>query len=803
MESPVEVMMVKGEVSTVKISSQEPQWSVNFKKALVAMLKIQLPIQQAQVMPYVWTVLEQGIEGNCETNYQVSELPDYEYEYELPEYEYEYEQGMINSELCQGEKFYQVKKTRDITKCKEHSIFISSKTYKKCLLGYCNGVNTKSSNTRYFGCGESMETLQLHGMINEGELQHNVLAFNTEPVVTGTKQVLKLVDIKPVTSIIPQIVTPKTLNDLLYEFSFPKVSNMDPSSPVFLSDSDLESMSKVQIYTKIIERLTTVATQLAKIEHFGKKEIPSQLESLKTVFSIFTIEDLRAVYSSVMVLSVPDETKEIMRTLLLETVKMTGTGPCIMFFREVIETEQLLKQNNLPKTYTYSIFDGKRNGRSDDIELIEDVEPIEDLEPIEDVEPIERGFDFGNHLKLIMGFNPDLNDEEDTEDVPDYIQHDCNTIRPFNDMEDWLAQERTWRTKGGENVKYNHAYGIPIVGKEYFTEDSMRRACYLVRFLFADNEQFRRYAYKSKMYIMGEKGGICCPANVGNSGLSCPCEKYPNPNNPEKTNQFPIKQIKTSAHEMAHWYIKRVLPLMQKAGKLKLPEFINSPEWSWTTPYDGPYEDDTTCKGVEKISKKEGPLHDYIWNSLQQDTLKETTKIDRCNNHHYFIYTGQDKFLGLASGGEPKEDERKNGRENNANVHNLLEIIWPCNNKYISVCEDSAYGMTKGLTQKFLIGKSDPANPDPNHMICEDIDTSEIEEEEMNELSPLPTNDVYDVDKAWSLDKCLKVTKEGGFLTKKETFSDLISGVVATSLVDSNEYGWWLRKCCAKSAKFQ
>merc|ERR1719186_1566400 len=322
MESPVEVMMVKGEVSTVKISSQEPQWSVNFKKALVAMLKIQLPIQQAQVMPYVWTVLEQGIEGNCETNYQVSELPDYEYEYELPEYEYEYEQGMINSELCKGKKFYQVIKTRDITKCTERSIFISSKTHKKCLLGNCNGVNTKSSNTRYFGCGETMEALQLHGMINEGELQQNVLAFNIEPVVTGTKQVLKLVDIRPVTSIIPQIVAPRTLNGLLYEFSFlSQLSTMKPSTQVFLPERSLESISKVEITTEIIEKLTTIATQLTEIESFGKKEIPSQLKSLKTVLSIFTTEDIKAVYSSVLVLSVPAETKETMRTLLLATSK--------------------------------------------------------------------------------------------------------------------------------------------------------------------------------------------------------------------------------------------------------------------------------------------------------------------------------------------------------------------------------------------------------------------------------------------------------------------------------------------------
>jgi len=425
---------------------------------------------------------------------------------------------------------------------------------------------------------------------------------------------------------------------------------------------------------------------------------------------------------------------------------------------------------------------------------------------------MEKEFDFGNGQTLTMGFDLDFNNVlmRDTEDIPDFIEHDCNTIRPFDAdnllMEDWIAQGRTKWKHSNQLVKYNHAYGIPIVGKEHFMDESMRRACYLVRYLFADNEQFRRMAYKSKMYILGDRGGVCCPPNVGNSGLSCPCEKYPwwkatEEENKEKTIKFPLRQIVTSAHEMAHFYVKYVLPPMQFAGKLDLPEFINSPEWSWTTPYDGPYEDGITCPGSEKSSASQGPVFDFLWNSLQQDHLKGTTNIDRCKNHHYFIYTGQDNFLGLPGGGKLKEDKRKNGRENNPNLFNLLEIIWPCNNKYVGVCEDSAYGMTKGLAQKFLIGKSDPANP--SSMICGDIDSPEIGEEGVYELSPLPNNDVLDdQDAAYSLKKCLDVTKKGEFLSENETFSDLIAGVVANSLVDSNEYGWWLRKCCATSAKF-
>merc|ERR1711887_247570 len=351
MESPVEFVVEKGIISTIKISSEEPQWSVNFKKALLATLKIQLPTEG---IPTFWTVMEEGIEGKCENTYQVSELPEYLI--------HEVEQGMIKPELCKGKKYFQVLKARDITKCMERSIFLSSKAHAKCLLGNCNEVNTKSSTTRYFGCGESIETVQIHGMINEGELQQNVLAFNTEPVVTGTEQSLKLVTVKPITTAIPEIVSPKTLLDILYEFPKPinthimshdeqkeyyQISTLDPANQLFLPEGSLEEINKNALKGKVIEKLTVVANQLAELENFGKKEIPSELKTLKTVLSVLTTTELKEVYTSIMDLTVPVEVKETMRSLLLDTVRHAGTSPCIIFLKEMIEAEELTDAETL------------------------------------------------------------------------------------------------------------------------------------------------------------------------------------------------------------------------------------------------------------------------------------------------------------------------------------------------------------------------------------------------------------------------------------------------------------------------
>ena len=46
LESPVEIELEDGEVKKVILSSEEPEWSVNFKKALIAVLKMRLPVQE-------------------------------------------------------------------------------------------------------------------------------------------------------------------------------------------------------------------------------------------------------------------------------------------------------------------------------------------------------------------------------------------------------------------------------------------------------------------------------------------------------------------------------------------------------------------------------------------------------------------------------------------------------------------------------------------------------------------------------------------------------------------------------------
>ena len=299
------------------------------------------------------------------------------------------------------------------------------------------------------------------------------------------------------------------------------------------------------------------------------------------------------------------------------------------------------------------------------------------------------------------------------------------------------------------------------------------------------------------MYIKGDQGGYCCPPNLSRHALMCNCGHW--------------QSHYLSAHEIAHWMIKYVMYPMAQEGKLELPEFINNTDWSYTAPHDGPYPAGQNCTKKKENSEKYGKLHDFLWNSMRQDRIQNNTVMS-CSNDHYFIYTGQDKYLSFGFGGaKPLEkspiltrtnESRASMEQRNPNLLNLLDIIWPCNNIYIPDCEDSAYNFTKGLNQQLFIGRSNNAS-NPNTMTCTQEEPTNID---IQDLSPMPEEDNTEfatpkVEK-WAKVKCWKIAKKGGWLGKGDKLGKLKIGEVAQNLVLGDESAWWLRKCCPISAKF-
>ena len=366
LEYPVEFTMVNGEIRRMEVSKEEPEWSLNFKKALLSLVKIQTPtgsidrvnnhVRGQEGLPEFWKVHEEGVDGKCENTYQFTELP----EYMLGEMTW----GKIESERCEGKKVYQITKSRDVTKCSRRTSFSLEQPGKyNCDEGNCENMWQRSSMTRYIGCGSTPENMEIEIIMNEGEIQQNIMAFNTENVVTGTQQVLKVVEVRNSLSSLPEVSSPKTIDNLYFEYpnlmhlrdgqyprSHPKnvyqqqqqqqLQGQQQKYDVKIQDTILSKLSPSTLKAKIVERISEIVMDLKEVEQFEKKHVSSQVLSISKVVSILNKEELKSLYEEIKESRMEEEEKETARQLLLEVVGITGTNECIMFMKEMIESEE-------------------------------------------------------------------------------------------------------------------------------------------------------------------------------------------------------------------------------------------------------------------------------------------------------------------------------------------------------------------------------------------------------------------------------------------------------------------------------
>merc|ERR1711931_260780 len=323
------------------------------KKSLISLIKIQTPTGQHDLtqntivrsksiahLPPVWTVMEEGIDGKCENVYDIAELPEYMLQELAP--------GLIDIEKCQGKKIYQILKTRNVDKCVERSSFQVGQTGKYlCSSGNCDSMFERSSITKYIACGPTKESLEIQYILNEGEIQQSLMAYNTENMVTGTKQVLKLIKVTSSKTSLPQIPSPVTLEDLYYVY--PKVGHHEilkteerkellqnlPLTersviPVLQIDEEiLSKLSPATLRQKLVEKLTKIAKELKETERFEEKQVSLYVLSVSKVFSLLSTEEIKSLYEEVRKLSLPEEIKETIEQLVLEVAVISGTNPSI------------------------------------------------------------------------------------------------------------------------------------------------------------------------------------------------------------------------------------------------------------------------------------------------------------------------------------------------------------------------------------------------------------------------------------------------------------------------------------------
>merc|ERR1711962_1126981 len=354
LESPVEFTIVEGEVKEIKSSEEEATWTINFKKSLISLIKIQSPsgridISQNNVgtetgrLPEIWSVMEEGVDGECENTYQFIEVPTYMLS--------ELTHGKMGMETCEerGLKAYQITKTRNVAKCTKRSSWMSVVPDEmECEMGNCDLMSERSSMIRYLGCGSSAEDVELKVILNQGEILQNLKGYNTEDVVTGTEQTLEVVEKRSTHSSLPEISSPRTSESLFSEYpsSFFKYTGETPEDSLIRQrsaspsprESFLKKLSPSTLKQKMVEKISQIVRDLKEVEEFEKKQVSAHVLTLSRSSFLLDEEEMKSLFEELKGLKLDEEDRETARQLFLEIALTSGSNSSIRFLKKMIES---------------------------------------------------------------------------------------------------------------------------------------------------------------------------------------------------------------------------------------------------------------------------------------------------------------------------------------------------------------------------------------------------------------------------------------------------------------------------------
>merc|ERR1719322_1166567 len=358
------------------------EWSINFKKALVSLFQTGLdeargisPMSSSGLptvnAPRMWTTYEQAPDGECETKYEMVEVPasvagtasEEVGELSIPKVEY-----------CQPDaKIYQLTKTRNLDNCVRTAVFnfykpghltcmphemrgVPMTSWKQApyslASGSCGSLWSRSSVTRYAVCG-SPDHFLVQSVINEGEVNRHLMNYKSEKMLTGTRQSIKLLSKQSSSasegSLLSSSGSTVEISSLLYSYSKKTRSGLNSQSvgPVSVHEIMEEMMGNGERISP--EELVRKTEMLVKevIQHdlanptiLPEAEMSWKVLKLSSTFKMFDRTMLRRVYENV-VGSVSGEEKDIAKNILVDTIVMSGTPEAIKFFKDLVERREL------------------------------------------------------------------------------------------------------------------------------------------------------------------------------------------------------------------------------------------------------------------------------------------------------------------------------------------------------------------------------------------------------------------------------------------------------------------------------
>jgi len=363
-----------GEFESITVSGEEPEWSINFKKAIVVLFQTkfhQMGNSEMSSNIDFWQTEEESLDGVCDVTYQINELPQYIIK-DKPEL-------IPTPSACEGhDQYYEVIRTKDVGSCSKQTSFSFYKPgFVRCgasgvgaggMGGNCAGLWSRSSVTRYIACGPK-SALVVQRIINEGEMVQDLMGFKAEKLVTGNKQELKLVEKKPIgaSSKIGRPSRPVTLRKLFYVYRFKQTSEEEHSELV--SQSEMESgpssvyqtLPRHMLFTgsasekhegrhvdpsKLVPQIKKLFHELVNEDLFNpvdvpKKEVTMKALSLARSFSLLDKNTISTIYGEMKSEFSGGDKQNVFKNIFFDTLIMGGSYDNVVFIKEKIQSNEL------------------------------------------------------------------------------------------------------------------------------------------------------------------------------------------------------------------------------------------------------------------------------------------------------------------------------------------------------------------------------------------------------------------------------------------------------------------------------
>ena len=309
-----------------------------------------------------WKTKEQQIDGLCEVTYQVNELPKYMIR-DRPEL-------VPQRQQCQEDKYYEIVKTKNVDNCERRSAFsFVNPGHYMCKGPNCKDMWARTSETRYIACG-SRGNLMVQTIINQGELNQDLSGINTERIVTGTLQVLRLREVRS-QSPKPQPSNMTPLKNMMYEYSFkayesvqrqeeqmqqmnriPRDVAKDPEQLAkaipAVSMMAHKRIPKSKIMQEVKSLVQTLIEELQRpIEtNAVEKQVPMKVLAVARALAMLSKTEIQQIYQQVK-----PQLGQQHKNLFFDAVVMAGTPESVYFLKEQIESGELSKINIISLFY--------------------------------------------------------------------------------------------------------------------------------------------------------------------------------------------------------------------------------------------------------------------------------------------------------------------------------------------------------------------------------------------------------------------------------------------------------------------